>query len=138
MRDSPEKNVAYDKEYYDTHRAEKIAYAKMWARANPGRAMENYRSSHYGVGVEEFDFMFDAQDGRCAICDKIMDPPYLDHDHDTGWPRGLLCRHCNTGIGMLMDSDKLARAAADYLCPPTEGFKKFLALYPTSSLSMMK
>jgi hypothetical protein len=39
------------------------------------------------------------QDGKCKICNKIMDKVYVDHDHITGNYRGLLCRKCNCGLG---------------------------------------
>ena len=58
--------------------------------------------------------MMIAQDGRCAICDKIADL-VLDHDHDTGLARGLLCDPCNKALGLLYDQPKSAVRAAQYL-----------------------
>ena len=63
----------------------------------------------------EFD-----QDYRCAICNihkKDIDNDVLciDHDHKTGKVRGLLCRKCNSGIGMLKDDPSTLRKAAEYL-----------------------
>jgi hypothetical protein len=56
------------------------------------------------------------QHGACAICKRPFDGVFhVDHDHDTGDPRGLLCSQCNTGIGLLGDSPERLLAAVDYL-----------------------
>jgi DNA-directed RNA polymerase subunit RPC12/RpoP len=53
---------------------------------------------------------------ECAICKKpLTSQPRVDHNHTTGEVRGLLCSHCNVGIGMLQDDEALLRVAADYL-----------------------
>ncbi len=51
---------------------------------------------------------------RCAICDR-EDELVGDHDHQTGKPRGILCRACNLAIGNMRDKPSLLRAAANYL-----------------------
>lgn len=73
----------------------------------------------YGITVEEYDRLLAAQGGACAICEG---PPgarakyfHVDHCHDTGTIRGLLCRDCNQGIGSLRDRSDLLRAAITYL-----------------------
>jgi len=53
---------------------------------------------------------------ECDICKKpLTNQLRVDHSHSTGEVRGLLCNHCNAGIGMLQDNEALLRAAADYL-----------------------
>lgn len=72
----------------------------------------------YGVTIERFDAMLAAQGGACAICHS---PPVgkkqlgVDHCHETGRVRALLCSSCNVGMGSLKDDPGLLRAAADYL-----------------------
>ena len=66
--------------------------------------------------------MVEAQQGVCRIC---LQPPTggknssarlnVDHDHQTGLVRGLLCTNCNTAIGLMKDSPDRLRAAAMYL-----------------------
>ena len=56
----------------------------------------------YGISEIEYQKLVDSQQGRCAICwtdfgDKLM----VDHDHDTGKVRELLCNSCNVLVGML-------------------------------------
>ncbi len=69
----------------------------------------------YGVTQEQVDEMFLRQAGCCAICDQPMGSPYLDHCHAIGEARGLLCRECNTGLGMFDDDVDRLRRAAEYL-----------------------
>ena len=42
----------------------------------------------------------------------------IDHDHETGKERGLICGHCNTGLGFFRDNPKALRSAASYLLRP--------------------
>ena len=70
----------------------------------------------YGITTKEYNTLLDAQDGVCAICfggnnRKLC----VDHDHDTGKVRGLLCDKCNLGIGMLGDKVDALQRAIDYL-----------------------
>ena len=78
---------------------------------------------YFGITIEQYDAMVVAQDGKCAICGrpeirqingKLADLA-VDHDHQTGKIRALLCSSCNTGIGNLGDSPFRLRKAAAYL-----------------------
>ena len=82
------------------------------------------RASHlkakYGLTLGQFNLMLANQNGCCSICGG---PPlggsgktfHVDHDHSTGQIRGLLCGHCNTGLGLLGDSREGLLAASEYL-----------------------
>ena len=65
--------------------------------------------------------MYEAQDGRCAICGsaevKQGNSKYfhVDHDHETGAVRSLLCAMCNKGLGCFEDNPLLLQQARDYL-----------------------
>jgi hypothetical protein len=52
----------------------------------------------YGIGADEFDELVVQQGGVCAICGR-PDPEHVDHDHETGAVRGILCFNCNGGLG---------------------------------------
>ena len=71
----------------------------------------------YGLSAAEFEVLAAAQNGACAICAKVYESAklHVDHDHDSGKVRALLCGSCNRAIGMLKDDPALCRAAADYL-----------------------
>lgn len=62
--------------------------------------------------------MLKKQENRCAICGQplgLVEPPHVDHDHDSGKLRGLLCGTCNSGLGFFRDNEYLMRKAADYV-----------------------
>lgn len=85
-------------------------------RSPEGR--NKYLKRNYGITLEEYDEMFDEQNGVCAICGGISrDGKRLsvDHDHETGKVRELLCMNCNTALGMLQDNVQIVLAAAQYL-----------------------
>lgn len=113
------------------------AYAKKWRAANPDKVAAYARKSReaaadkpkktprrrgfkqdvlvgkYGITTEDRARMLDVQGGNCAICEDPMDRPNIDHCHASGKVRGLLCRHCNLGLGHFKDNaDRLYRAAA--------------------------
>jgi len=67
----------------------------------------------YGISLEQFERLYLEQDGRCAICsDRMLNSDcHVDHDHEVGNVRALLCGSCNRGLGMFKDNiRRLARA----------------------------
>ncbi len=91
--------------YYYAHKPQKAAYARK-------RKLE----IEYGLTQDEFDAMVLAQGGCCAICGRQSEGKFnIDHDHDTGNVRGLLCGPCNRGIGLLGDSAETLQRAVAYL-----------------------
>lgn len=79
------------------------------------------RLNNYGVTEEWFVEELERNHGLCAICQReLVDRDgkccyAVDHNHDTGYVRGILCKKCNTGIGLLMDNADLCDIAANYL-----------------------
>jgi len=72
----------------------------------------------YGLTPEQYDALLAEQDGKCAICRTDDWPgkgPHVDHEHETGKVRGLLCGKCNVALGNMDDDPARLRAAADYL-----------------------
>ena len=77
----------------------------------------------YGLSLEEYDAILIEQNGRCKICKKLpeevsrrknrLEPLTVDHKQDI--IRGLLCYHCNVGLGNFLDDPNLLRAAIEYL-----------------------
>lgn len=114
------------------------ADAKAWRKANPERNKQNMRrwreksgetlrakkreyergrgrDLRYGLAAGQYDGMYAAQQGCCGICGEPVEVLCVDHCHDSGAVRGLLCSNCNTGIGMLGDDIAKVRAALAYL-----------------------
>jgi hypothetical protein len=94
----------------------------------PKNRIKNYMRNYdlkksYNITVEDYDRMFQSQNGCCAICGKhkselkmkIKNNLCIDHCHETGIIRGLLCDKCNRGIGLLEDSLKNIKSAVIYL-----------------------
>ena len=75
--------------------------------------------SKYGIRPEDYDFLFAIQKGRCAICKMAEEGTReflcVDHSHDTGKVRGLLCHKCNLGLGKFQDNVEYLSNAIEYL-----------------------
>jgi hypothetical protein len=78
----------------------------------------------YGITKKDRDRMLHEQEGCCAVCGahyscdirhRGSSVLHVDHCHDTGKVRALLCSHCNRGLGHFMDDPQLLAAAAEYL-----------------------
>jgi len=82
------------------------------------RAGERRRQlNKFGMTPKEYDRLLQNQNGKCAICGSEPGRRQLavDHDHETGEVRGLLCSNCNTGLGLLGDQLARLRVAVTYL-----------------------
>lgn len=98
---------------------------KVCARSAADRAKnpEKYRAyelkHRFGLTLADYDAMLEQQDGVCAICKTATTGGRgrfcVDHNHDTGVIRGLLCTNCNTMLGMAKDSPERLDAGAKYL-----------------------
>lgn len=89
-----------------------------WRAANPDKVRDSKRIASlkkYGLSLEGFNDMRDKQNGRCAICACVPDQFYVDHCHSTGAVRGLLCNHCNLGLGHFKDTPDFLLIAVAYL-----------------------
>ena len=73
----------------------------------------------YGIGNDEYQAIFEAQRGLCAICgvhqNEISQALSVDHCHESGKVRGLLCGKCNVGLGQFNDDIEGLEAAITYL-----------------------
>lgn len=90
-------------------------------------AMNRKLHQRYGIDVDTYNRMREAQQYRCAICDthetevklgksKTSDTALqVDHCHDTMAVRLLLCTHCNTMLGKAKDNPAILRSGAVYL-----------------------
>lgn len=75
----------------------------------------NFLLGKYGITREKYDELYNAQEGKCKICEKHCEVLAVDHDHFNGNIRGLLCRNCNLGMGLLKDDISLLKKAIAYL-----------------------
>lgn len=115
-----EKRLACAAAYRAAHPDEVREYDKAYRAANKPAKRARKLKRKYGLTPSTFDSMLADQGGLCAIC-KTGDPGkrgwHVDHDHQTGLVRGILCRECNLGLGFLGDTAETVAAAAKYLEP---------------------
>lgn len=106
QRENPERLQAKQREYAET-----------------GKKKISDRKSHlkrkYGLTLEAFDALLASQGGGCGICGR-PDADNVDHDHETGAVRGILCFPCNVAIGLFHESEDRLLAAAAYLAKDDE------------------
>jgi hypothetical protein len=89
------------------------------AARTPEKSRKHGLKYSYGIEQSDYDRMFVEQGGKCAICgteDMGKNKHFcVDHNHTTKAIRGLLCKRCNTAIGLLQDDWMNLKRAADYL-----------------------
>ena len=99
-------------------------YTRAYTAANPTAPENQWAASikyRYGITEDQYWKMFADQGGVCALCG--VEPGErnrnnrlsVDHNHETGQVRGLLCYNCNTAAGLLDDDPMLAAKLAQYL-----------------------
>lgn len=73
----------------------------------------------YNLSLDAYFALFERQNGKCAIClsdiERMSHHTHVDHCHITGKVRGILCRHCNRGLGAFQDNEASLRNAINYL-----------------------
>jgi hypothetical protein len=115
---NPERYREATKRYQLRNREKVILTSREWYANNKDRASATNRTKklrNYGLTQELFDAMLKEQAGLCWICQKLMSQPSVDHDHQTGAVRGLLCRTCNAALGQFRDNQGLLQRAIEYL-----------------------
>ncbi len=92
-------------------RSELAAY-----RWRNGKIRDDRYQELYGITAKDYYRMLFEQGEVCKICGQSSHKALaVDHNHDTGQIRGLLCKDCNTGLGLFKDSMALIEKAAAYL-----------------------
>lgn len=110
----PEEKRMRNKKYYENNKEKHNAYCYV-----------NNRNKTYNITQDIYDTMLNNQKGVCAICgkketkvgriNKKIKPLSVDHNHNTGKIRGLLCQNCNSGLGLFGDNEDLLIKAANYI-----------------------
>ena len=98
-------------------------YQARYREANAETLRHKERERRFGISPETYSQMLQSQNGVCAICGNpetatrfgVVKALSVDHCHETGKIRGLLCSDCNTGIGKLKDDVTILQSAIRYL-----------------------
>lgn len=121
------------KECYKAQRAVYVAANKQKCRESDRKRYKskpeifrawNYKRN-FGITIDEYNQMFTLQEGKCAGCSRhqseLSKRLAIDHDHDTGQIRGLLCQNCNRALGLVKDRPSVLVNLAGYLQNPPVG-----------------
>ena len=127
---NPAKYAAYKRGYYERNREAVLDSVSEYQADNGDAIREKKRAKYastspesrkrdqlkrlYNITLEQWNEMFKAQDGLCAIR-REKSARHVDHCHSTNKVRGLLCGTCNTGIGHLRESKAIMLSAISYL-----------------------
>lgn len=110
---NPEKARSYMKKYRESERGRRARQART------ERDREANRWGHiqrrYGLTQDDYTRMYEEQGSRCPLCLEEQEILYVDHCHQTGRVRGLVCDRCNRALGALRDDADIAERAAAYL-----------------------
>jgi hypothetical protein len=124
-----EKGIARSKAYRELHK-EELAIKRhahyllnrdvyvAYHRSRREKARERSLQRKYGISLDKFKSILDAQGGKCAICFSLNwhgRQPCIDHDHKSGKVRGILCHKCNLTIGMMGENAESVKRLWEYL-----------------------
>jgi hypothetical protein len=103
----------------EQERIKACRWAREWQKANPEKRKAQ-RLRAFGLSLDQYSEMLQKQSRRCAICghSDMSNPnffPLIDHCHETGVVRGLLCLNCNHALGKFKDDPIRLRTAAIYV-----------------------
>jgi len=124
---------ARSKQWYLRNREHAIAQVQAWQRANPERVKATRKAARsrrrpidrdarlrrvFGLSSEQYEAMLAEQGGGCALCRRTPPPGrslHVDHHHESGVVRGLLCFSCNAAMGQLREDKLLIADSIVYL-----------------------
>lgn len=116
---NPEKVRQASREYYLKNKERIKERDRVNKQNNPkGYSRDTHYKHKYGLSLEDYNNLLIKQHGVCLIC-KLPEQSQLhlavDHCHKTNKIRGLLCFHCNSGLGKFKDDPRLLQKALEYL-----------------------
>jgi hypothetical protein len=116
---NPQDKIIYDKKYYLKNKNKIKKANREYRKTERGQlAHKNGELKRkFGITLDEYDDIFNEQGGVCLICHQ---PEFnrrlaVDHEHQTGKIRGLLCTRCNHIIGYLEKKPELIKKFLDYI-----------------------
>lgn len=113
-----EKRLAQNKVYREANKEKIAAKRREYYQANKAYHLGLSRRRYYGITVEETEALLAEQGGKCPIC-GTSEPKgrgwHVDHCHETGAVRGILCGRCNMGLGCFSDDAERLALAVEYL-----------------------
>lgn len=106
------------KKWYEQNPSKNREWCKQYYSKNKHKWRERSYKNKYGLTIEEVNEMLLSQNNQCPICQSAFKKTKymnIDHNHQTGKMRQILCSKCNTAIGLLDENIERFRRAIDYL-----------------------
>lgn len=134
--ENPHKVRDNNQRYYDATREAQLAQKRLYYERNREKLLEKSKQhrlrlresgedkrnrrgydlkSKFGLSVADYNRMVKEQDGLCKICRQPSSRLVVDHCHETGRVRGLLCAPCNSFLGRINDSPEALLKVIEYL-----------------------
>ncbi|MEY4507941.1 MAG: Pectobacterium phage [Pseudomonadota bacterium] len=118
------------KEHRDLQALKVVADTTSWYHKNREKVTDRRLQRAYGITLKQAREMLASQGGVCAICKNLLEDQacagksrrgtVIDHCHETGLVRGVLCSLCNKGLGHFSDNPEFLGAAISYLAGATQ------------------
>ena len=116
--------LEYNKTHYKDNRDVRLKKQREYYALHPqtkGQRRASSLKSRYGLSVDDYNRLLESQSGCCLLCgvhqDELSYPMFVDHNHESGVVRGLLCSKCNFKVGWietnLNDLDKIIKYIGD-------------------------
>lgn len=125
MKLHPDVHQRAKKAHYERYKSTHRERSRAWNHANPEKRFDTHLRRTFGISRDDYMEMLLSQEGACAICrrpETVIDKRtgrvrrlHVDHDHETGAVRSLLCTRCNMAVGYLEDDPERAEAVATYI-----------------------
>jgi hypothetical protein len=114
---NPEKAKEYNRRWRENNPEKSRQIQNEWRKKNPDKVKSYNLKYLYGISLEQKVLMHERQDGKCLFCQNEFDCSDLvvDHCHNSGKVRSLLCNSCNTGFGLFYENAETLRRAADFV-----------------------
>ncbi len=129
VQKSPKSYREYQKKYAEKNKIKRRDYANTRNKKLTGNNLpfgkEYQLKNMYNLSPEQYLQMIENQDNKCAICNKLemiktnkgdkIRSLSIDHHHESGRVRGLLCSRCNQAIGYMFEDIEILKSAIEYL-----------------------
>lgn len=114
-----DKRLEWAKKYRLGHKEELKKWGKDWYKKNKDKVKNYALMQKYGITLDDYNLMFIKQNGCCVICGKhqseMAHSLAVDHSHESGQVRGLLCDGCNVVLGYTNDDIDILKNMISYL-----------------------
>lgn len=106
-----------NRKYYADHREKLVERNKKYRREHPNELRVAKLLCLYGLTTTEYQILLDKTGNICPVCRQSFDGriPCIDHNHENGVIRGLICRKCNLALGLFDDNIDILINAIEYL-----------------------